>query len=180
MNVSLSIKDYFTFCPRQTEHERNIVVHAMQVMTSLLMPYGACAEIGHSCFLPEVIGNFPEAEARQFFIDEALPCFEPEMELSKDDWTKVWEVWADARIRIHLNILVVLLHTSCFCPIVRSMHNFNRAAMRESTFDVHLCACRSVAAMQGSSCRQPRLTREIGMKVRLSLLHLPPYLMLLP
>ena len=74
------------------------MLHAMQLMTSLLMPCGGCAEIGSGFYSPEVIGDFPEEEARQFLTDEALPRAGLVMELSGDDWTKVWEVWGDVRI----------------------------------------------------------------------------------
>ena len=51
-----------------------------------------CAEIGYGFFRPEVIGDFPREEARQFFIEHALPRAGLEVVLSEDDWAKVWEV----------------------------------------------------------------------------------------
>ena len=93
-----------TFCPRQTKHERSIVLHAMQLMPSLLMPCCGCAEIGSGFFCPEVIGDFPEEEAHQFFTDQALPRAEVEIELSKDDWAKVWEVRGNVRLKMHLDM----------------------------------------------------------------------------
>ncbi len=79
-------------------------MHAMQLMTSLLMPCGGCAEIGSGFFLPEVIGDFPEEEARRFFTDQALPRAEKEIEVSKDDWAKVWEVQGNVRLKMHSNM----------------------------------------------------------------------------
>ncbi len=61
------------------------------------IPAHACAEIGSVFIRPEVIGNFPEDEARQVFTDVALPRQGKEVELSDDDWTKVWEVWGHVR-----------------------------------------------------------------------------------
>ena len=72
-------------------------------------PAHACAEIGYGFFCPEVIGDFPEGEARQFFTDQALPRAGHEVELSEDDWTKVWEVWGNVRMW-HSHMLAVLLH----------------------------------------------------------------------
>ena len=51
-----------------------------------------CAEIGYGFFRAEVIGDFPEAEARQFFMDCALPRAGLKMTLSEEDWAKVQEV----------------------------------------------------------------------------------------
>ena len=51
-----------------------------------------CVEIGVAYVRSEVIGNFPEEEARQFFRDVALPRAEQECEMSEGVWAKVWEV----------------------------------------------------------------------------------------
>ena len=102
--MSLPVMQWSTFCPRQTKHERSIVLHAMQMMTSRLMPRCGCAEIDSGFFYPDVIGDFPEEEARQFFTDQALPRAEVEIELSKDDWAKVWEVRGNVRLKMLLDM----------------------------------------------------------------------------
>ncbi len=51
-----------------------------------------CVEIGVDYVRSEVIGNFPEEEARQFFRDVALPRAGQECEMSEGVWAKVWEV----------------------------------------------------------------------------------------
>ncbi len=53
----------------------------------------ACVEIGDGFFRPEVIGNFPEEEARDFFTNQALlRTGNGEVDLSEDAWAQVWEV----------------------------------------------------------------------------------------
>lgn len=50
-------------------------------------------EIGHDFFRQEVIGDFPEEEAREFFKSQALlraGC--GEIVLIESDWAKVWDV----------------------------------------------------------------------------------------
>ena len=68
------------------------------------MPRCGCAEIGSGFFRPEVIGDFPEEEAWQFFTDQALPRAGVEIELSEDDWAKVWEVRGNLGLKMHLDM----------------------------------------------------------------------------
>ena len=56
------------------------------------IPLYSCTEIGYGFSRPEVIGDFPEEEARQFFTEQAIPLSKYEVELSEDDWAKVWQV----------------------------------------------------------------------------------------
>lgn len=86
-------------------------------MTSLLVHI---AEIGIAFIRPEVIGDFPEDEARHFFTDLAMPRQKKKVELSDDGWTKVWEVWGHIR-SINLHMLADPLHTVrlLFCFVMR-------------------------------------------------------------
>ena len=77
------------FLPRQTEHERNLVVVCRAFDN---IPKHAFAEINQFYFRSEVIGDFPEEEARNV-TDCALFREGKKVELSENDGSKVWQVW---------------------------------------------------------------------------------------
>ena len=64
---------------------------------------------------PEVIGDFPEGEACRFFTEQAIPGAGIEVDLSKDDWGKIWEVWATLKTRIRSSMLAIFSAQCCSC-----------------------------------------------------------------
>ena len=69
------------------------------------------AEIGEGFFFAEVIGDFPEKEARQF-AEYTLGRAGKESHLTDDDWHEVYEVRHGSNRRVPMQVLLLILLAS--------------------------------------------------------------------
>ena len=95
----------------------------------MLTPYGVIAELGSKFFRVQVIGDFPEAEAR-LFLEQALGAT-----IAGAEWADIFEASVQTRIKGPFPALPALSPV-CFLEEVECMHGRAAAALASTPMQV--------------------------------------------